>query len=120
MIEIYTKSHAPGTINDDLYIVDFPSDMRKGTVFRNLEVSPEGTLVFVQHVFDMGTEFSAKPILTADPRYIKELVQAFMEYSLKTGIRPPTESKLAGTLEATQSHLKDMQRIVFKDYDQKS
>lgn len=120
MIEIFTKAHAPGRIDDDLYIVDFPTTPKHGDVFRNLEVGPEGTLIFIEHVFDAGVTFSPKPLITADPRYIKELSQAFVEYSLKSGIRPKSESKMEGQLLATQDHLKDMQRIVFKDYDQKS
>lgn len=45
--------------------------------------------------------------------------QQLMDDLYRCGIRPSEASGSVGQLSATERHLKDMQRIVFKDYENK-
>lgn len=45
--------------------------------------------------------------------------QQLMDDLYQCGIRPSEASGSVGQLSATERHLKDMQRIVFKDYENK-
>ena len=51
-------------------------------------------------------------------RLTRNEAQELMDALWDAGLRPTEGSGSAGALAATQAHLKDMQRIVFKDFKQ--
>ena len=56
-----------------------------------------------------------KPTLRLDrEETLTELIAAFAEKGKALGVRSPDESHNAGKLEATETHLEDMRRLVFE------
>ena len=52
-----------------------------------------------------------KPFIIIPMQYFPSLISAFVEHANKMGIRTENENHLKGKLEATESHLKDLQLI---------
>lgn len=66
-----------------------------------LDAIEEGTLV--------------EPSFQITPDIAQELFVALAEALDERGIKTDSDAKIAGTLEATREHLKDLQKIVFKE-----
>lgn len=63
---------------------------------------------------DMGKADFIKPAFVIEEQELRELIEAFVVAGADRGIDNPTESKIAGKLEATEKHLEDMRKLVFK------
>ena len=49
-----------------------------------------------------------------------EMIKGFAELANEKGLKLESDLKREGKLEATEKHLEDMRRIVFKDFEPKS
>lgn len=59
-------------------------------------------------------ESNLKPVLRIARGFAKDLLPGLQAALDNAGIEKPSESKTAGRLEATERHLLDLQKIVFK------
>lgn len=99
-------STRPGTFIDDVYIyAEAPNDkvavygLENGQAFTKL--------------YDRG-DADIPPTFSADHRVVVAIVAAFAENAKKLGIPEPTKEYANGKLEATEKHLEDMRKLVFK------
>lgn len=58
-----------------------------------------------------------EPFLKLPTELFNEFVKAITEYASDNNIKTENENLLQGKLGATEKHLEDMRKIVFKDYE---
>ena len=80
--------------------------MRQRTVGRGSQIAQP--IVFTPH----------NPVMVAEPmmRLAIQQAQQFMDELWQCGLRPTEGTGSAGSLKATERHLEDMRKIVFKDF----
>lgn len=61
-----------------------------------------------------NTAIDLKPVIRISRHFAKDLLPALQAALDNAGIEKPSESKLAGKLEATEHHLADLQKLIFK------
>ncbi len=59
--------------------------------------------------------FIYEPTLRINASSAGQFLTAFAEALDHEGVKTDSDAKIAGTLEATREHLKDLQKIVFKE-----
>ena len=84
-------------------------------VLLNISVSPEGT--DREYVTDFVVERNPEPGQVVEPSFKMnyEDAQRFMDDLWECGLRPSEGTGSAGALAATQKHLEDMRKLVFKN-----
>ncbi len=72
----------------------------------------------VEQLYDkMNINQNLKPIFEADQYFVKEFIQAVVNYAADNKIQPQKDSYLLGQLGATEKHLDDMRSVVTKLLD---
>lgn len=78
-----------------------------------LEQFKDGDLKVTRRELKEYEESNLKPVLRITREFAKELLPALQAALDTAGIEKPSESKLAGQLEATKHHLADLQKLIF-------
>ena len=69
--------------------------------------------------YQEGEELERRATIHIDSDYSDDFLKALADELDSKGVKTDSDAKIAGTLEATRSHLQDMRTIVFKDYPDK-
>lgn len=112
MLRIYIHP-VPGKLTSELFIVEEPTSVGNGSVIGYLHFNKDGSCQIDSEVWNPEIALSHKPTMILNELTLRELIQSFMELGQKRGIKPMTESKAEGKLEAQGEHLKDL-RIMLK------
>ncbi len=111
MIKIYSKTNFQ-LLEDDIYILDIPEgSLCNGDYIRSL-APEEGSMVWHQVVWDRGKETELKSFCKMTPEKFKEFLGAALIAAKENHLEIPTESHIAGKLEATTRHLEDMRSLL--------
>lgn len=111
MIKFYIQ-HDYGFDRVKVYAYDQGNGRNYGI---ELEQYKDGELkVTRRELKEYATTDELKPVLCMTREFAKELLPALQAALDDAGIEKPSESKLAGRLEATQHHLADLQKLIFK------
>lgn len=79
-----------------------------------LEQFKDGNLTVHRIEHKENATMDLKPVLRITRDFAKDLLPALQIALDNAGIEKPSESKIAGRLEATERHLIDLQKLVFK------
>lgn len=79
-----------------------------------LEQFKDGDLKVTRRELKSHEDPDLKPVLRITREFAKELLPALQAALDNAGIEKPSESKIQGKLEATERHLADLQKLIFK------
>ena len=95
--------------------MDMPNSLGNGDVVHFFNFKETGEAVETERVnnLDMNLDDIAPTMILPQNR-LNEVLRAFSEAVREKGFGYETESTAKGKLEATEKHLEDMRRLVFK------
>lgn len=80
-----------------------------------LEQFKDGNLEVHRIEHKENTAINLKPVLRITREFAKDILPALQAALDNAGIEKPSESRVAGRLEATERHLADLQKLIFKE-----
>lgn len=115
-MKIYIR-RVPASLANEIYFVNEPSrDFKKGDIIQFLNVKENGEVIVTEKKHEYGMILDMKPTMILLESETRELIAAFVEHARQEGLKFNTESKAEGKLEATEKHLEDMRKLVFKEF----
>jgi hypothetical protein len=75
------------------------------------------TKLLTQKKIEDGSAEEAETFIELPVGFFNDFVKAITDYASNNNIKTESETLLQGKLGATERHLEDMRKIVFKDYD---
>ncbi len=108
----------PYNLMCEVYIVSDDRDrgINQGDVICFYNFKEDGQCIATQKVYDHGFSLGdMKPSFIVPENILREMLSAFTDKAREENVEIKSDSFIKGKLDATESHLADMRKLVFKN-----